>query len=134
MISSPLCDKRRNLDFFQLSCLHRSCVGYCLNTNMIASTMFACTTHPKEYCRYFRNMAFEFEPHDCCRYLFNDAEVKTFDPCQIAAECFGGVMTVGDSPRCYNTLCQISQISHDSHRFLCVFLSHEHIRFPYRFI
>ena len=27
-------------------------------------------------------------------YLFNDAEVKTFDPMQIAAECFGGEMTV----------------------------------------
>ena len=28
------------------------------------------------------------------RYLFNDAEVKPFDPGQIAAECFGGEMTV----------------------------------------
>lgn len=27
-------------------------------------------------------------------YLFNDAEVKSFDPSQIAAECFGGEMTV----------------------------------------
>lgn len=26
-------------------------------------------------------------------YLFNDAEVKSFDPSQIAAECFGGEMT-----------------------------------------
>lgn len=26
--------------------------------------------------------------------LFNDAEVKPFDPNQIAAECFGGEMTV----------------------------------------
>lgn len=26
--------------------------------------------------------------------LFNDAEVKIFDPSQIAAECFGGEMTV----------------------------------------
>ena len=59
-------------------------------------------THTKSSYRQLRNMAVEFEPHDCCRYLFNDAEVKTFDPCQIAAECFGGVMTVGDSPRCYN--------------------------------
>ena len=29
-------------------------------------------------------------------YLFNDAEVKNFDPAQIAAECFGGEMTVSD--------------------------------------
>ena len=29
-----------------------------------------------------------------CRYLFNDAEVKPFDPAQIASECFGGEMTV----------------------------------------
>lgn len=27
-------------------------------------------------------------------FLFNDAEVKLFDPSQIAAECFGGEMTV----------------------------------------
>ena len=27
-------------------------------------------------------------------FLFNDAEVKPFDPGQIAAECFGGEMTV----------------------------------------
>lgn len=27
-------------------------------------------------------------------FLFNDAEVKPFDPNQIAAECFGGEMTV----------------------------------------
>lgn len=27
-------------------------------------------------------------------FLFNDAEVKPFDPSQIAAECFGGEMTV----------------------------------------
>ena len=27
-------------------------------------------------------------------FLFNDAEVKPFDPAQIAAECFGGEMTV----------------------------------------
>lgn len=29
-------------------------------------------------------------------FLFNDAEVKPFDPNQIAAECFGGEMTVLD--------------------------------------
>lgn len=28
--------------------------------------------------------------------LFNDAEVKVFDPSQIASECFGGEMTVSD--------------------------------------
>ena len=28
------------------------------------------------------------------RFLFNDAEVKQFDPNQIATECFGGEMTV----------------------------------------
>ena len=28
------------------------------------------------------------------RYLFNDAEVKPFDPSQIASECFGGEVTV----------------------------------------
>ena len=29
-------------------------------------------------------------------FLFNDAEVKIFDPSQIAAECFGGEMTVSE--------------------------------------
>ena len=96
MISSPPCN---SLAFFQLSCLYRSCVGYCVNTNMIAITTYTCTHRHllEEPYRQFRNMAVEFEPLDCCRYLFNDAEVKTFDPCQIAAECFGGVMTVGVS-------------------------------------
>lgn len=28
------------------------------------------------------------------RYLFNDAEVKSFDSAQLASECFGGEMTV----------------------------------------
>jgi ubiquitin carboxyl-terminal hydrolase 34 len=32
-------------------------------------------------------------------FLFNDAEVKIFDPSQIAAECFGGEMTVSPSDR-----------------------------------
>ena len=27
-------------------------------------------------------------------FLFNDAEVKPFDPAQIASECFGGEMMV----------------------------------------
>ena len=30
-------------------------------------------------------------------FLFNDAEVKPFDPAQIASECFGGEMTVSVS-------------------------------------
>ena len=30
-------------------------------------------------------------------YLFNDAEVKPFDPSQIAAECFGGEMMVSQN-------------------------------------
>lgn len=29
-----------------------------------------------------------------CWFLFNDAEVKPFDPQQIASECFGGEMMV----------------------------------------
>lgn len=33
-------------------------------------------------------------------FLFNDAEVKLFDPSQIAAECFGGEMTVSCQSFC----------------------------------
>lgn len=32
-------------------------------------------------------------------FLFNDAEVKVFDASQIAAECFGGEMTVSGITR-----------------------------------
>jgi len=35
------------------------------------------------------------------RFLFNDAEVKQFDPSQIATECFGGEMTVS-ALRCFS--------------------------------
>lgn len=34
-------------------------------------------------------------------FLFNDAEVKPFDPSQIAAECFGGEMTVNPTNYIY---------------------------------
>ena len=37
-----------------------------------------------------------------CRYLFNDAEVKSFDPSQIAQECFGGEMTVRTFIFCFH--------------------------------
>lgn len=44
-------------------------------------------------------------------FLFNDAEVKPFDPSQIAAECFGGEMTVSSLLHwfsCTKHLCLIS--------------------------
>lgn len=37
-------------------------------------------------------------------FLFNDAEVKPFDPKQIAAECFGGEMTVSNN-KFYKFIC-----------------------------
>ena len=45
-----------------------------------------------------------------CRYLFNDAEVKPFDPAQIASECFGGEMTV-----------VVFKLLHNHSSFLCVY-------------
>lgn len=33
-------------------------------------------------------------------FLFNDAEVKPFDPAQIGSECFGGEMTVSSTTAC----------------------------------
>lgn len=45
-------------------------------------------------------------------FLFNDAEVKIFDPSQIAAECFGGEMIV----RSY--ACQTLSISTYNNDFL----------------
>lgn len=40
-------------------------------------------------------------------FLFNDAEVKPFDPKQIAAECFGGEMIVSYS-KCVLTLFKLA--------------------------
>jgi hypothetical protein len=42
------------------------------------------------------------------RFLFNDAEVKPFDPCQIASECFGGEMTVSHAHKMDLQLLKIS--------------------------
>lgn len=38
------------------------------------------------------------------RYLFNDAEVKSFDSAQLASECFGGEMTVRTGSTFHNFL------------------------------
>lgn len=46
-------------------------------------------------------------------FLFNDAEVKQFDPAQIATECFGGEMTVFQF--------FLIKILSYSVRFLCIF-------------
>lgn len=42
----------------------------------------------------FLEHGFKHNACSCCRYLFNDAEVKSFDSAQLASECFGGEMTV----------------------------------------
>lgn len=38
------------------------------------------------------------------RYLFNDAEVKSFDSAQLASECFGGEMTVRAASTLHSTI------------------------------
>ena len=52
-------------------------------------------------------------------YLFNDAEVKPFDPTQIAMECFGGEMTV-----ClFHSRLQLRSICLNSDEFIFVVLN-----------
>ena len=49
----------------------------------------------RDYCHKIIVVSVVFlQRYFICRYLFNDAEVKPFDPAQIASECFGGEMTV----------------------------------------
>ncbi|KAG7298078.1 hypothetical protein JYU34_018848 [Plutella xylostella] len=57
---------------------------------LIGVTVHTGTADGGHYYSFIRDR--EHEPHD--RWLlFNDAEVKPFDPAHIAAECFGGEMT-----------------------------------------
>lgn len=50
-------------------------------------------------------------------FLFNDAEVKPFDPNQIPAECFGGEMTVC---KLYLQSCHYSSVRNCFFNLICI--------------
>ena len=80
--------------------------------NKVEARVFICYIDPDDDPRYWYNLAgvvvhtgtadgghyYSFIRDRYSKpgswYLFNDAEVKAFDPSQIAAECFGGEMMV----------------------------------------
>lgn len=59
--------------------------------NLIGVVVHTGTAEGGHYYSFIRNRS---NPQQDQWFLFNDAEVKPFDPSQIASECFGGEMTV----------------------------------------
>ena len=60
---------------------------------LIGVTVHTGTADGGHYYSFIRDRLNKNEQGHDRWYLFNDAEVKPFDPCQIASECFGGEMT-----------------------------------------
>ncbi|EDO36756.1 predicted protein, partial [Nematostella vectensis] len=58
--------------------------------NLIGVVVHTGTAEGGHYYSFIRNRSY---PQQDKWFLFNDAEVKPFDPSQIAGECFGGEMT-----------------------------------------
>jgi len=63
----------------------------CLEYDLIGVTVHTGTADGGHYYSFIRDRV---PPNKDKWYLFNDAEVKPFDPSQIASECFGGEMSV----------------------------------------
>lgn len=59
--------------------------------DLIGVTVHTGTADGGHYYSFIRDRT---TPNKDKWFLFNDAEVKPFDPNQLAAECFGGEMTV----------------------------------------
>ncbi|XP_067617273.1 ubiquitin carboxyl-terminal hydrolase puf [Eurosta solidaginis] len=64
----------------------------CLEYELVGVTVHTGTADGGHYYSFIKERNKSVLQHDRW-YLFNDAEVKPFDPSQIAAECFGGEMT-----------------------------------------
>lgn len=62
---------------------------------LIGVTVHTGTADGGHYYSFIRDRLNKQEMGQDKWFLFNDAEVKPFDPAQIATECFGGEMTVG---------------------------------------
>jgi len=63
----------------------------CNTYDLIGVTVHTGTADGGHYYSFIRD---RLPPNKDKWYLFNDAEVKQFDPNQIPAECFGGEMSV----------------------------------------
>ncbi|XP_073817891.1 ubiquitinyl hydrolase 1 puf [Musca autumnalis] len=64
----------------------------CLEYELVGVTVHTGTADGGHYYSFIKERNKSAMQHDRW-FLFNDAEVKPFDPSQIAAECFGGEMT-----------------------------------------
>ncbi|XP_075147597.1 ubiquitinyl hydrolase 1 puf [Haematobia irritans] len=64
----------------------------CLEYELVGVTVHTGTADGGHYYSFIKERNKSAIQHDRW-FLFNDAEVKPFDPSQIAAECFGGEMT-----------------------------------------
>ncbi|KAM8704007.1 hypothetical protein ACLKA7_008606 [Drosophila subpalustris] len=65
----------------------------CYEYELVGVTVHTGTADGGHYYSFIKERTkSSYHPHDRW-FLFNDAEVKPFDPSQIAAECFGGEMT-----------------------------------------
>ncbi|ALC45917.1 CG5794 [Drosophila busckii] len=65
----------------------------CYEYELVGVTVHTGTADGGHYYSFIKERTKNtFHPHERW-FLFNDAEVKPFDPSQIAAECFGGEMT-----------------------------------------
>ncbi|CAD6995071.1 unnamed protein product [Ceratitis capitata] len=64
----------------------------CLEYELVGVTVHTGTADGGHYYSFIKERSKSVLQHDRW-FLFNDAEVKPFDPSQIAAECFGGEMT-----------------------------------------
>jgi len=63
----------------------------CNTYDLIGVTVHTGTADGGHYYSFIRDRV---PPNKDKWYLFNDAEVKLFDPNQLPAECFGGEMSV----------------------------------------
>ncbi|XP_036323922.1 ubiquitin carboxyl-terminal hydrolase puf isoform X1 [Rhagoletis pomonella] len=67
-------------------------IDECLEYELVGVTVHTGTADGGHYYSFIKERNKSVLQHDRW-FLFNDAEVKPFDPSQIAAECFGGEMT-----------------------------------------
>ncbi|XP_064621669.1 ubiquitin carboxyl-terminal hydrolase 34-like isoform X2 [Lineus longissimus] len=67
--------------------------GNSFEYELIGVTVHTGTADGGHYYSFIRDRLNKAESGHDRWFLFNDAEVKPFDPCQIASECFGGEMT-----------------------------------------
>lgn len=65
--------------------------GECYTYDLIGVTVHTGTADGGHYYSFIRD---RLPPNKDKWYLFNDAEVKQFDPNQLPNECFGGEMSV----------------------------------------